>query len=89
MTHTAQLADLEKAVINKLLEGDGDVLRTLREQYRSATISDRKLTGSGFFSYFSMPEFVPRIPEGKSLRLGGRKWSGAKSQARFGVSARS
>jgi hypothetical protein len=42
-------SSLEKAVMEKLLEGDEPALKVLREQWRNSRVLNRKLTGVGFY----------------------------------------
>lgn len=49
------LEPLEKAVLQKLLEGDHPVLTALRHQMSELSVKTRERTGAGFFTEFSMP----------------------------------
>ncbi|MFA5801489.1 MAG: Imm40 family immunity protein [Thermoleophilia bacterium] len=62
-----QMNDLEKQLLDKLLDGDEPFLVSLRKQIELSVIESRVLTGSGFFVYFSVPDSVPRIGTGRIL----------------------
>ena len=49
------LTALEAKVLDLLLAGDLDVLRTLRQQLDVASVSQREWTGVGFFTYLDVP----------------------------------
>jgi hypothetical protein len=51
---------LERAVIEKFLEGDLPMLSLLRRQYIEATSVDREFTGVGFFTRIQIPPHVQR-----------------------------
>ena len=51
-----ELSKIEKAVLEKLLEGSIPLLVELRRQCEACTIKDREFTGVGFFTDFSVPE---------------------------------
>lgn len=56
------LNNIEKMVLNKLFEGDHPALATLREQAVGAWVRARELTGSGFFTEFSLrPDAKPLL----------------------------
>lgn len=59
---------LERAVLELLLEGEDPVRRALRKQLAVAQVRERQLTGVGFFTSFMLPaEIVPvSIPVGLS-----------------------
>jgi hypothetical protein len=55
---------LEQAVLAKLLAGDHPVLAALREQAKSAQITSREFTGTGFYCSFQVPSRLsPEIPQ--------------------------
>ena len=68
MTH--RLTDLERDVMARLVDGDDPTLQIVREQFHSATVSSRELTGVGFFTYFTVPDAVPLIPRKGSFSFG-------------------
>ena len=47
--------EFERIVMNKLLEGDTEILAAFREQYTQATVVSREFTGVGFFTTFDVP----------------------------------
>jgi len=51
---TSGLIALEQEVLTKLLRGDDLVLRTLLAQYSQCVVTNRELTGCGFFTNFSV-----------------------------------
>ena len=56
------LESLEAAVLQKLLDGDHPVLAALREQLPGLSVKERKQTGAGFFTEFSMPATARPAP---------------------------
>lgn len=62
--------DFEKSVMEELLEGNGDTLKTLRKQYEISTVKSREFTGVGFFTTFGVPENVPYLESSKSFQFG-------------------
>jgi hypothetical protein len=65
-----ELSNLERNVMEMLLSGDDPTLRILADQFRVAKVTNRELTGVGFYTTFSIPPQAPRLEGGKSLRLG-------------------
>lgn len=63
------LLPLEGEVIGKLLNGNDSKFSTLREQLKTATVADRKNTGSGFFVDFFVPSNTPRISANPSFEI--------------------
>jgi hypothetical protein len=64
-------AELEKAVLNKLLEGRTETFRTLHRQYQASSVAKREMTGAGFFTYFSVPrDIAPPLPGAPSFSFG-------------------
>jgi len=59
--NTEDLPELDREVMNMLLAGDHPVLVTLREQFRTARVASRTLTGVGFFTDFIVSADVPRV----------------------------
>jgi hypothetical protein len=57
------LNGLERAVMSALLAGDDPRLATLREQLSVVAVTDREVTGAGFFTRFSLPALVARVTE--------------------------
>jgi hypothetical protein len=62
------LEPLEEAVLQKLLDGDHPVLTALRRQLSGLEVKERRLTGVGFFTVFSMNVGAPPalVPPGGS-----------------------
>jgi hypothetical protein len=56
--------------MKKLLSGNDPKLSTLRLQLKTATVADRKNTGSGFYVDFLVPPNVPRISANPSFEIG-------------------
>jgi hypothetical protein len=56
-----ELTAFEKDLMNKLLDGEDQVLSLLREQYYHSIIVSRINTGAGFYLTFTIPDGVPRI----------------------------
>jgi hypothetical protein len=66
----SDLTPLERAVMNKLLEGEDDILAVLRRQLEEAKVSQRKMTGAGFYLTFAIPNGVSRIPGDLTVKFG-------------------
>lgn len=66
----SELNLLERAVMEKLLAAEDEVFAILREQLEAASVSRREMTGVGFFSHFSIPEAVRRLPGNRSFKFG-------------------
>jgi hypothetical protein len=49
------LTQLEKAVLDMLLDKPGETFTTLRRQLTCSTVSKREFTGVGFFTEFDLP----------------------------------
>jgi hypothetical protein len=62
------LEEFERQIMAALLAGDDPMLEALREQYASATVRDRELTGSGFVTRFEVPPSATPI-ERKLMHL--------------------
>lgn len=62
-----QINDLEQKLINALLEGDDQLLESLRAQMKQAVPVNRELTGVGFFLDFSVPDSVPPVKPGRII----------------------
>ena len=58
---TENLSALEKDVMLRLLSGDDDVKRILREQLSVSFVLKRERSGTGFFVDFAVPESVERL----------------------------
>ena len=64
------LTDLERAVLDKLSDGENEIFRLLRKQCRSAQVTERHLTGVGFWTYFSVGDKDSKLPGEPSFRFG-------------------
>jgi hypothetical protein len=64
------LTNLEKAVLEMLVDGKGETFQLLRKQYLAAHVTERHLTGVGFWTYFSIPNSVAKLPGNPSFRFG-------------------
>ena len=53
------LTPLEKAVVDALLDKQGDPFDTARQQLAHATVTKREFTGVGFFTEFAIAEDAP------------------------------
>lgn len=58
-----KFGELEKAVMDKLLQGEDVVLITLRNQFKLASVKSREATGVGFFLNFSLPKNILSLTE--------------------------
>jgi hypothetical protein len=52
------VVDLTQLIVPKILDGDGDDLSILREQFRIASISGVESSGVGYFLQFELPSSV-------------------------------
>lgn len=66
----SELTDFEQDVMGILLAGDDPVLSILREQARTLTVSERKMTGAGFYTDFFIAPTAPRCAEKESFEIG-------------------
>jgi hypothetical protein len=76
----------ERAVLEKLLDGNNPVLAALRAQLDSAEVSSRKLTGVGFFTHLKVDRSVERAPTPRpriQILYVGAEISGLKRGASF------
>ena len=64
-----EFTKLEKAVLEKLIEGSIPLLVELQRQFKVCTVKDREFTGHGFFADLSVPEET-RKKVGLDLVLG-------------------
>lgn len=53
--------DLEQQLMAAFLAGDDLMLAALREQYATAVVADRDLTGVGFFTHFAVAAAAPGV----------------------------
>ena len=63
------LSDFERAVLDKLLNGDHPVLVALRSQAEEARLASREYTGVGFYCDFEVPSDAAVSPE-REFELG-------------------
>jgi hypothetical protein len=64
------LTNLENAVLEMLVDGKAETFQLLRKQYLAARVRERHLTGVGFWTYFSIPDEVAKLPCNPSFRFG-------------------
>ena len=62
--------EFENTVIEMLLNGEDEVLKLLREQYKSAEVKKREFTGTGFFTKYEIKNKQVAIPDLKSFNFG-------------------
>jgi hypothetical protein len=65
-----ELNDLEKAVLEKLLEGSHPVLEALRRQLPGLSVEKRQQTGAGFYTEFAKGSAAPVLLTGRKIRFG-------------------
>jgi len=53
--------DLEKKVMELLLQGDHPFLAALRKQFLSINVVRREFSGNGFFTTFEVPGGIPKV----------------------------
>jgi len=56
-----KMSEIERKLLDALLEGDDPILDSLRAQLAESKIESRELSGSGFFLNFEIPDSVPKI----------------------------
>lgn len=66
----SRIDDLEREVMNRLLDGEDEVLAVLREQYEGVRVRKREMTGAGSFTYFAVRDDAPRALKGKTFSFG-------------------
>jgi hypothetical protein len=64
------LIPLERAVLKKVLEGEDNILSMLRQQLEKAKVTERKVTGVGFYTTLAVPDSVGQVPGGLTVKLG-------------------
>lgn len=64
------VAPLERAVLEKLLYGDSKEYQILQKQCDDLLVSERKMTGVGFFTRFFLPSEVAKLPNKASFQIG-------------------
>jgi hypothetical protein len=63
------LTPLETAVLEKLVSGEKDSYRTLQKQICALRVTNRKMTGVGFFTRFSLPTEAPILRDEASFHI--------------------
>ncbi|MGI8570337.1 MAG: hypothetical protein ACR2KT_15440 [Methylocella sp.] len=63
-------AALEKAVLEKLLNGRSETFQILLRQYQASSVIKREMTGAGFFTYLSVPRDIPQLSGAPSFSFG-------------------
>jgi hypothetical protein len=58
---TTNLSDFERAVLDKLLDGDLPELSVLRHQLSQCVVKSREQTGVGFYTELMIPEDAPSL----------------------------
>jgi hypothetical protein len=53
--------EVERAVLSLLLQGADPVLVGLRAQWAATSVTQRELSGVGFFTHFDVPESVRKV----------------------------
>lgn len=66
----SDLTKLEKEIMNMLLDGDDEVLKSLRRQFLNCKVTKREMTGVGFFLDFEINSDIDELLNGKSFELG-------------------
>jgi hypothetical protein len=59
-----EINEIERRLLDALLDGDDPILNSLRIQLAEAKIESRELSGSGFFLNFPIPNSVPKVEPG-------------------------
>jgi hypothetical protein len=59
------LSKFENDVINKLLSGDNETIKILRNQFEKSVINEKEYTGHGFYINFSIPDFIEKTKNEK------------------------
>ena len=65
-----QLTNLEKAVLEKLLNGKAEIFQILFKQYLSLQVVNREFTGVGFWTNFSIPAGTVKLSGSPSFWFG-------------------
>ncbi len=65
------LTPLEQAVLEKILSGESARYHVLRYQIPASRVRERKMTGVGFFTRFSIPDDIPKLPDEATFQIGG------------------
>jgi hypothetical protein len=65
----SNLTTLEKAVLETFLDGEDQILSTLRSQLGKLNVEKREFTGAGFYTKFRLSPETRRAPGNRSLNL--------------------
>jgi hypothetical protein len=65
-----QLTTLEKAVLEKLLNGKSETFQILFKQYLALQVVGREFTGVGFWTNFSIPASAVKLSGRRSFWFG-------------------
>lgn len=65
-----ELSEFEKAVMNKLLEGEQPSLEVLRQQLQRARVRNREHSGTGFFVEFDVDPNAPTLERKHRFHFG-------------------
>jgi hypothetical protein len=65
-----QLTTLEKAVLEKLLNGKSEIFQILFKQYLALQVVGREFTGVGFWTNFSIPAGTAKLSGSPSFWFG-------------------
>lgn len=65
-----QLTILEKAILEKLLNGKAEVFQILFKQYLALQVVNRELTGVGFWTNFTIPAGAMKLSGSPSFWFG-------------------
>ena len=57
-------------ILQALLSGDEDCLKTLRQQAEAASVKSRQMTGVGFYTEFQIPATAPRVAGLPTCKIG-------------------
>lgn len=73
------LNELECAVIEKLLDADTETCTILKKQCQALKVTNRKMTGVGFFTYLATSGDAPVLPDAMGFEISdvGAKLNGA------------
>jgi hypothetical protein len=63
------LTPFEQAVLEKLLSGESDRYRILQKQIGALHVTERKMTGVGFFTDFSISDDAPKLPNEATFHI--------------------
>lgn len=64
------LTPFEQAVMQKLLDGEDEILLILREQLKKTIVTKREMTGVGFYTTFFVSDGVQLLLDNSSFKFG-------------------